>query len=636
MSSAHQVFDEMPKPNPTPTPMPPVDLSKYSKRVLLKTVLDRADGGVGLVDQRVVVGGWVKSSREMRKDPLPATQPPAGGDAKPVTGGKDVRCVEVFQSRIPFLRTIIKVFGGNTAHSHNKEKLESIAPKPAHPAISILQISDGSSTISLQVMVDSSIAPPSQLMPTGTCILAEGVLQKPSLQGKHAIELKAERLLHIGIVDQESYPLSKKGLPLARLRDCAHFRPRTTTVASVMKVRNGLNQASHTFFQNHGFIHVEVPIITATNTEGFSDVFQVSTSKHSTKEPKKEPPVSMDDTENISLETIKRSIVEKAKKVEELKRSDSNKEALDAAVQDLHKTNLLAAELEARLRSKSKSKSKSKTENIKMDDGFFSNQAFLTSSGSLHLESCASALGNVYAFGPRFQADKSESKKHLAEKWMVETEMAFSELEDAMNCAEDFLKFVSNSISENCYENLYFLSKRVDRTIINRLNSLASTIFEKITYTTAVEVLNKVTDRTFETKIQWGVALTEEHESYLVDEFYNKPIIIYDLPKELKPFNVRLNDDGKTVAAFDVIIPKVGALIRGSQKEERLSHLTKRINELGLRKDQYEWYLDLRKQGTVKHSGFNVMFDVMVLFSTGLNDVRDAVPFPRHHGRVHN
>ncbi|KAM0051024.1 putative asparagine--tRNA ligase [Helianthus debilis subsp. tardiflorus] len=626
MSSAHQMFDEMPKPDSTPTPMPPVDLSKYSKRVLLKTVLDRADGGVGLVDQRVVVGGWVKSSREMRKDPLPATQPPAGGDTKPATGGKDVRCVEVFQSRIPFLRTIIKVFGGNTAHSHNKEKLESVGPKPAHPAISILQISDGSSTISLQVMADSSIAPPSQLMPTGTCILAEGVLQKPSLQGKHAIELKAERLLHIGIVDQESYPLSKKGLPLARLRDCAHFRPRTTTVASVMKVRNGLNQASHTFFQNHGFIHVEVPIITATNTEGFSDVFQVSTSKHSTKEPKKEPPVSMDDTENISLETIKRSIVEKAKKVEELKRSDSNKEALDVAVQDLHKTNLLAAELEARLKSKSKQKSKSKP-----DDGFFSNQAFLTSSGSLHLESCASALGNVYAFGPRFQADKSESKKHLAEKWMVETEMAFSELEDAMNCAEDFLKFVSNWISENCYENLYFLSKRVDRTIIDRLNSLASTIFEKITYTTAVEVLSKVTDRTFETKIQWGVALTEGHESYLVDEFYKKPIIIYDHPKELKPFNVRLNDDGKTVAAFDV-----GALIRGSQKEERLSHLTKRINELGLRKDQYEWYLDLRKQGTVKHSGFNVMFDVMVLFSTGLNDVRDAVPFPRHHGRVHN
>ncbi|KAK1428517.1 hypothetical protein QVD17_17352 [Tagetes erecta] len=633
MSSAHQVFDEMPKPSPPPVPAQvPVDLSKYSKRVLLKSIVDRADGGLGLVDQRVVVGGWVKSSREMRKDPVPTTQPPVVGDAKEDAGGKDVRCVEVFQSRFPFLRTIIKVFGGNTANT--KEKLETVLPKSAQPSVSILQISDGSSVISLQVTVDSSIAPPGQLMPTGTCILAEGVLQKPSLQGKHAIELKAEKLLHIGIVDQDTYPLSKKSLPLARLRDCAHFRPRTTTVASVMKVRNGLNQATHTFFQNHGFIHVEVPIITATNTEGFSDIFQVSTSKFSTKEPKKEEPVTMDDTENISLETVKRSIVEKSKKVEELKRSDSNKEALAAAVQDLRKTNLLAAELEAR--SKSKSKSKSKTENIKTDDGFFSNQAFLTTSGSLHLESCASALGNVYAFGPRFQADKSESKKYLAEKWMIETELAFSELEDAMNCAEDFLKFVSNWVAENCYENLYFLSKRVDKTILDRLNSLASIVFEKITYTTAVEVLNKVTDKTFETKIQWGNALTEEHESYLVDEFYKKPVIIYDHPKELKPFNVRLNDDEKTVAAFDVIIPKVGALIRGSQKEERLNHLSKRIKELGLRRDQYEWYLDLRKQGTVKHSGFNVTFDVMVLFATGLNDVRDAVPFPRHHGKIHN
>ncbi|KAL8215107.1 hypothetical protein R6Q57_004556 [Mikania cordata] len=629
MSLEHQPLDEMPKPTSTPIP---VDLSKYSKRVLLKTILDRGDGGLGLIYQRVVVGGWVKSSRELRKDPPPATQHPVGGDAKESTGGKDVKCVEVFQSRIPFLRTIIKVFGGNTAHT--KEKLDSILPKSAAPSVSNLLISDGSCVLSLQVVVDSSMAPPSQIMPIGTCILAEGVLQKVSLQGKHAIELKAEKLLHIGIVDQDNYPLSKRGLPLARLRDCAHFRPRTTTVASVMKVRNGLNQASHSFFQNHGFIHVEVPIITATNTEGFSDIFQVSTSKSSSKEPKEEEPASMDDTKNISLETVKLSIVEKSKKVEELKRSDSNKEALAAAVQDLHKTNLLAAELEAR--SKSKSKSRSTIENIKKKDGLFTNQAFLTTSGSLHLESCASALGNVYAFGPRFQADKSESNKLLAEKWMIETEIAFSELEDAMNCAEDFLKFVSNWVSENCYESLYFLSKRVDKTIPDRLNLVASTVFEKITYTTAVEVLSKVTDKTFEAKIQWGVALTEEHESYLVDEFYKKPIIVYDHPKELKPFNVRLNDDGKTVAAFDLIIPKVGALIRGSQKEERLNHLSKRIKELGLSKDQYEWYLDLRKQGTVKHSGFNVMFDVMVLFATGLNDVRDAVPFPRHHGKIHN
>ncbi|GJS81759.1 asparagine--tRNA ligase, cytoplasmic 2 [Tanacetum coccineum] len=638
MSNEHQVLDEMSKPIETEMPVPvPVAFGKYSERVLLKTILDRRDGGLGLVDQRVVVGGWVKSSREMRKDPVPAVQAGVGGEVKESGGGKDVKCVEVFQSRIPFLRTIIKVFGGSTGHGHtNKEKLESIVPRPPQPAVSILQISDGSSVISLQIIVDSSIAPPSQLMPTGTCILAEGVLQKPSLQGKHAIELKAEKLLHIGIVDQENYPLSKKSLPLARLRDCAHFRPRTTTVASVMKVRSALNQASHTFFQNQGFVHVEVPIITATDTGAFSENFRVSTSNFSSKEVNSEDPISMDDTANVSLETVKHSLVEKIKKVEELKRSDSNKEALIAAVQDLHKTNLLAEELEARSKSKSKSKAHSKTKSVKTHNEFFSNQAFLTTSGSLHLESCASALGNVYAFGPRFDADKSESKKYLAERWMIETEIAFSELEGAMNCAEDFLKFVCEWVSENCYENLYFLSKRVDRGIVDRLHSMAPTPFEKITYATAVEVLNKVTEKTFETKVQWGVALTEEHESYLADEFYKKPVIIYDHPKELKPFNVRINDDGKTVAAFDVIMPKVGALIRGSQKEERLNELSKRIKELGLQKDQYDWYLDLRKQGTVKHSGFSVMFDVMVLFATGLNDVRDAVPFPRHHGKLHN
>ncbi|PWA61443.1 asparaginyl-tRNA synthetase 2 [Artemisia annua] len=497
MSNEHQVLDETPKPMETEMPVPvPVVFHKYSERVLLKTILDRRDGGSGLLDQRVVVGGWVKSSREIRKDPVPAVHTGVGGEVKEGAGGKDVKCVEVFQSRIPFLRTIIKVFGGSTGHGHGhghtKDKLESVVPRPPQPAISMLQISDGSSVMSLQIIVDSSIAPPSQLLPTGTCILAEGVLQKPTLQGKHAIELKTEKLLHIGIVDQESYPLSKKSLPLARLRDCAHFRPRTTTVASVMKVRSALNQASHAFFRNQGFVHVEVPILTATDTGAFSKNFRVSTSNFSSKEVDGEGPVSMDDTANVSLDTVKHSLVEKIKKVEELKRSDSNKEALIAAVQDLHKTNLLAEELEARSKSKSKSKAHSKTKSVKTHGEFFSNQAFLTTSGSLHLESCASALGNVYAFGPRFEADRSESKKYLAERWMIETEIAFSELEGAMNCAEDFFKFVCEWVSDNCYENLYFLSKRVDRGIVDRLHSAASTPFEKITYATAVEVLNKV------------------------------------------------------------------------------------------------------------------------------------------------
>ncbi|KAI7743944.1 hypothetical protein M8C21_008518 [Ambrosia artemisiifolia] len=593
-------------------------------------IMEREDGGLGLVDQRVVVGGWVKFSREVRKDFMHMS----GGGAKE---DADVKCGEVFRSKIPFLRSFMQVFGGNNAQA--KEKVGS---KPTH-SISLLNISDGSSVTSLQIMVDSSIAPASQLMPIGTCILAEGVLQKPSIQGKHAIELKVEKMLHIGIVDQESYPLSKKKLALAGLRDHAHFRPRTTTtgqagwltgqkVASVLKVRSGLNQASHNFFHNHGFVHVDVPIITATKTDGFSKSFQVLTSNIYAKGPGSEEPASADEsaTDIVSLDTIKLLIAEKSKKVEELKRSDSSKEALDAAVQDLHNISLLADELEAKSKSKSKTEGHSETENL-----FFSNQAFLTTSGGLHLESLASALGNVYASGPRFQADKFESKKHLAENWMIETEIAFSELEDAMKCAEDFIKFVSNWVLKNCHEDLLFLFERGDKAIIDRLNSMTLAPFEKITYETAVEVLNKVTDKTFETKIELGVALSDEHERYLVDELYKKPVIIFDFPKELKPFNVRLNDDGKTVAAFDVILPKVGTLVRGSQKEERVNHLSKRIDEMGQRKDEYVWYLDLCKQGTVKHSGFNVMFDVMVLLATGLSDVRDAVPFPRHHGKLH-
>ncbi|KAK1426917.1 hypothetical protein QVD17_15597 [Tagetes erecta] len=621
MSSAHQVFDEMPKPVPTSTE---VDVLKYSKRVVLKRILGRGDGGLGLIDQRVVVGGWVKSSREMRKE----HQPLMNSEAKEGVDGRDAKRVEVFQSRIPFLRTVMQAFGGN--NTRTKEKVESIVRKPTH-SVSFLQISDGSSVTSLQIMVDSSIAPTSQLMPIGTCILVEGVLQKSSIQGKHAIELKAEKMLHIGIVDQDTYPLSKKKLSLASLRDYPQFRPRTTTVASIFKIRNALNQASHIFFQNHGFVHVEVPIITATYTEELSENFQLSTSNFSTEEPEREEPVSADDHDIISLETIKLLIDEQSKKVEELKRSNSNKEALAAAVQDLHKANLLAAELETRSKSKAKTKDHLATENL-----FFSNQAFLTASGSLHLESFASAFGNVYVLGPRFQANKSESKKRLAENWMIETEIAFSELKDVMRCAEDFVKFVCNWVSKNCFEDLYFLSKRGDRSLINRLDSMALAPFESITYATAIEVLNKAADTNFETKIQSGVALTEEHESYLVDEFYKKPIIIFDYPKELKPFNARLNDDRKTVAAFDLIVPKVGALIRGSQKEERLNHLNRRIKDIGLQKDQYEWYLDLCKQGTVKHSGFNVMFDVMVVFATGLSDVRDVVPFPRHHGKLNN
>ncbi|KAK4492169.1 hypothetical protein RD792_002967 [Penstemon davidsonii] len=603
---------------------PQASISKYTKRVLLKTITTRSDGGVGLIGQRVVIGGWVKSSREFRKEP-----PVAATTPEVVAPPKDVTCVEVLQSRIPFIRSIMKVLGGGD-HHRIRDKFDSIIPKPPQPSISILQISDGSCVSSLQVLVDSDLAPPSDVMPTGSCILVEGVLQKPSLQGKQLIELKAKEIFHVGIVDQERYPLSKKRLPLELLRDSTHFRPRTTTVASVMRIRSTLTQATHKFFQENGFFYVQVPIITSTNCEGSSENFQVTTLLGNERVES-----TVDGIEGVKLEDIKASIKEKSKQVEELKRSASNKEAMAAAIQDLKKTTELVSQLEAKQKAKSTGKSLEKNR-IDFSKDFFSCQTYLTASGRLHLESYASALGNVYSFGPRFNASRVDSKKYLAEMWIVELEMAFSQLEDSMECANDFLKFMCKWILENCSEDLHFVSKRVDIFVIDRLRLIAESQFEKISYTKAIEVLNQITEKKFETKVEWGAALSEEHESYLTDEVYKKPVIIFNHPKELKPFYVHLNDDGKTVATFDLIVPKIGTLFRGSQNEERFDLLSTRIKELGLDKKQYEWYLDLRRHGTVKCSGFSFLFDPLILYATGLNDVKDAVPFPRSFGKANN
>ncbi|CAA3001419.1 asparagine--tRNA ligase, cytoplasmic 2 [Olea europaea subsp. europaea] len=597
-------------------------LPKYSKTVVLKFVFGQSDGGVRFIGQRVVVGGWVKSSRAVSKDPVTAA-PDAGVH-------KDVTCVEILQSRFPFFRSILKVLGG--AGQQIRDKLDTDLPMPPQLTGAILQVSDGSCVANLQVVVDSSLAPPGRIMPIGTCILAEGILQQPSTQGKQIIELKAEKILHIGTVDQDRYPLSKRRLPMANLRDSAHFRQRTTTVASVMRIRSALTQATHTFFQENGFLFVQVPIITSTDCEGASENFQVTTLSGKGKI---ENQSTADDAGGVELEVMKVSIEEKTKQVEELKRTDSNKEALAAAIQDLKKTTELVSQLEAKEKAKS-GKPTSSGNKDKVSEDFFSCQTFLTVSGCLHLESYACALGKVYSFGPRFRANKIESRKSLSEAWMVELQMAFSEIEDAVDCADDFLKFICKWILENSTEDLKFLSKRIDNTIVDRLQLIATGVVEYISYTEAIEFLNEVTEKQFETKVEWGVSLSEEHESYLADEIYKKPVIMYNHPKEIKPFYTRLNDDEKTVAAFDVIVPKVGTLIRGSQNEERFNVLSTRITEMGLAKEQYEWYLDLRRHGTAKCSGFTFLFDSLVLYATGLDDVRDAVPFPRSFGKANN
>ncbi|KAI3843362.1 hypothetical protein MKX03_030463 [Papaver bracteatum] len=460
--------------------------SEFSKRVLIKNIISRPDGGVGLAGEKIKVGGWVKTGREQGKGSF-----------------------DKFLSKI--------------------ERLSS------------------------QVIVNSSVfltfrhLELSQIVATGTCVFLEGVLKKPPEGTKQHVELKVEKVLEIGTVDHPSnkkYPLPKTKLTLEFLRDYLHLRPRTNAISAVARIRNALSYATHTFFQKHGFLNVQTPIITTTDCEGAGEMFQVTT------------------------------FLEK----------------LD------------------------------KDGKIDYSSDFFTRQAFLTVSGQLQVEILACALSNMYTFGPTFRAEHSHTSRHLAEFWMVEP--------------EGICKFLSQWLLDNCLDDMQFMVKNFDKTAIDRLKLVSSTPFERITYTDAVALLKKVTENRFENKVEWGMDLGSEHERYLTEVIFKKPIIVYNYPKGIKPFYMRLNDDDKTVAGMDVLVPKVGELIGGSQREERYHVIEKRMLDQGLPLDPYQWYLDLRRYGTVKHSGFGLGFERMVLFATGLDNIRDVIPFPRYPGKA--
>ncbi|XAR60905.1 Asparagine--tRNA ligase [Bertholletia excelsa] len=594
---------------------PPIATFKYSNRVILKDILSRSDGGAGLAGQKAVVGGWVKVSKEVREQPAP---PEAEDGSQPK--GEDLSCVEILQARIPLLRSIFKVWGVG------REKLDPTIQKP--PSISVLRITDGSCAAKLQVLVHSSLAAPAKIMPVGTSVLVEGILQPATVQGENVIELKAERTLHVGTVEPNKYPLSKKKLPMERLREFPHFSPRTTTVASIGRIRHAIIQGTQTFFTDEGFLYVQVPIITTTDCEGFSEKFQVTTLLGNKEI------INKALTRTDSSETRTDSAMEKGELGEDPKRRGGNWEELVATLRGENTMNEQTIGISDAIEIPMSAVPAKTKALVDFSGDFFSCQTFLTVSGRLHLESYARALGNVYTFGPRFRAERCVSRKQAAEMWMIEVEMAFSNLEGAMTCAEDFLKCISKRVEENCLEDLKFLAKRVDQSILSRLDSVASSAFLKISYAEVLEVARDLGAKKLK-ELKWGEALTEENESYLADIF-NKPVIVYNHPKELKPFYARLNDDGKTVATFDVIVPKAGKFIRGSQNEERLEVLTERIKELKLPKKQYKWYLDLRRQGTVTNSGFSVAFDLLVAYATGLGDVKDAIPFPRSPGKAKN
>ncbi|KAJ0234091.1 Asparagine--tRNA ligase [Hirschfeldia incana] len=621
----------------------PVTLSKYSKRVELETLFKRSDGGLGLFGKRVVVGGWVKSSRAVKKDslapPPPPPEnlvppPPSSGGGSQASPTPSVSCTEIINSKMSIFRKLFDVLsggGGKTYPIFDKHELAGQKATSPPEYIIHFQISDGSSVSTLQVIVDSvlSSVPATQLMALGTCIVAEGVLRQPlAASAKHVIELEAEKLLHVGTVDPDKYPLSKKQLPLHMLRDSSHFRPRTTTVGSVTRVHSALTLASHTFLQNNGFQYVQVPVITTT---GVGEMFRVTTLIGETDD--KDEKKYVNEKDGSSVDTVKAAVKEeKIRLIDHLKRSDNNGEAKVASAHDLKKTSVHESQLEMKQNPKTAA-TLIKPEKV----DFFGCEAYLTVSGRFHLESYASALGKVYTFGPRFIADKTDDTRHLAEMWNVETEIAFSELDDAMDCADEFFKFLCKYLLENRHEDMKFISKRVDKTITTRLEATASKSILRFSYAEAISILQKATGRTFETKPDLGVSLTEEHLSYLTEEIYKGCVIIHSYPKEVKPFYTRLNDDKKTVAAFDLVVPKVGVVITGSQNEERFEILDARISEYGLKtKEKYEWYLDLRRHGTVKHSGISLMMEHMLLFATGLPDIKDTVPFPRSWGKGNN
>jgi len=274
------------------------------------------------------------------------------------------------------------------------------------------------------------------------------------------------------------------------------------------------------------------------------------------------------------------------------------------------------------------------TDRIDYSQDFFGKPSFLTVSGQLNGEMYASALGRIYTFGPTFRAEISHTTRHMAEFWMIEPEIAFADLEENMNVAEGYLKFVIQYVLDFCYEDLQFFDVQVEKGLIDRLKHVLHTPFKRLTYTEAVDILLAVTEKKFEVPVKWGIDLKSEHERYLAEEIFKGPVILTDYPKDIKAFYMKLNADGKTVRAMDVLVPRIGEIIGGSQREESLELLEKRIKETCMPMEAYKHYLDLRRFGSCIHAGFGLGFERLIMFVTGMENIRDAIPFPRYPGHA--
>lgn len=429
--------------------------------------------------------------------------------------------------------------------------------------VSFLALHDGSCFAALQVVVPSDVANYAehvQKLTAGCAVEVAGEVVSSPGTGQ-TVELKAECVKVVGWVDNpETYPMQPKHHSLEYLRDVAHLRARSNVIGAVTRVRHCLAQAVHRFFHEHGFYWIHTPIITASDSEGAGQMFQVST---------------------LDLANLPRT---------------------EAGAVDYAKD-------------------------------FFGEQTFLTVSGQLNVECYCMAMSKVYTFGPTFRAEDSNTSRHLAEFWMVEPEIAFADLDDDAKFAEDFLKYIFSAVLQERGDDMQFFADRIDKQCINRLERFVAASFERMDYTQAVEHLQKAKQK-FEFPVSWGVDLQSEHERYLTEKLVGRPVVVMNYPREIKAFYMRHNDDGKTVAAMDVLAPGIGEIIGGSQREERIEMLDKRLDELGMDRQRYGWYRDLRKYGTVPHAGFGLGFDRTVQYVTGMANIRDVIPFPRTSGHA--
>ncbi|XP_009144600.1 asparagine--tRNA ligase, chloroplastic/mitochondrial [Brassica rapa] len=438
-------------------------------------------------------------------------------------------------------------------------------------SVTFIEINDGSCLSNLQCVMNPEAEGYDQVE-AGSVLTGASVSVQGTIvasQGsKQKVELKVHKIILVGKCDS-SYPIQKKRVSREFLRTKAHLRPRTNTFGAVARVRNTLAYATHKFFQESGFVWVASPIITASDCEGAGEQFCVTTLIPSSHE-----------TTNTSIDAIP----------------------------------------------------KTKGGLVDWSQDFFGKPAFLTVSGQLNGETYATALSDIYTFGPTFRAENSNTSRHLAEFWMIEPELAFADLDDDMACATAYLQYVVKCVLDNCKEDMEFFDTWIEKGIIHRLSDVVEKEFLQLSYTDAIELLLKA-NKKFEFPVKWGLDLQSEHERYITEEaFGGRPVIIRDYPKEIKAFYMRENDDGKTVAAMDMLVPRVGELIGGSQREERLQVLEARLDELKLDKESYWWYLDLRRYGSVPHAGFGLGFERLVQFATGIDNIRDVIPFPRSPG----